>query len=72
MYKEDIYYCPVCHGYGAIKAPKKIGAYTDIKAKAAKILQKNGFSVREIMNLMGYKSPLSIQLLLKKNTTKHK
>jgi hypothetical protein len=36
------------------------------KSNMAKELRNKGYSIREIMTIMGYKSPRSIQLLLKK------
>jgi hypothetical protein len=40
------------------------------KSIMAKKLKSDGYSFREIMKLMGYKSPRSIQLLLKKEFKK--
>lgn len=59
--------CPVC-GIGKIDAPKFDPEKKDelaIKRKAANTLRAANFSIREIMRLLGYKSPLSVQLLLK-------
>jgi hypothetical protein len=56
--------CPLCEGVGEItpfntmKIEKKI--------VLAKTLNDNGLSIRDIMKIMGYKSPRSIQIMLKK------
>lgn len=57
--------CPICKGSGKIKGAKKT-AETRKRRRAdiAKRLKEEGYSIREIMALMGYKSPQSITLLL--------
>lgn len=53
--------CPICKGTGKIKLP-----YTQttddviLKKMMAKVLRKEGFSVRQIMKFLGYKSPRSV------------
>lgn len=57
--------CPVCKGVGQIVAPKPsedIGK----KVRAAKELKKAGFSFREIMKFMNYKSTRSVSYLFEK------
>ncbi len=61
--------CPVCKGKGFLVKPKK---QSDIKLKiqAASILRKNKYSIREIMALLGYKSPRSVQYILNRKCEK--
>lgn len=61
--------CPVCLGWGELDAPKPDKQMSD-KVKAAKALKKAGFSFREIMKLMDYKSPRSVSYLLEKGNKK--
>lgn len=56
--------CPVCEGEGKIEAPSLKQKMMEEKRKIAKSLQDQKYSIREIMRLMGYKSPRSIQQLL--------
>ena len=51
-----------------LKIPPPNLKQKNIKEKSimAKKLRDNKYSIREIMNIMGYKSPSSIQLLLEK------
>lgn len=59
--------CPICHGKGELDGPKNIPK--DLLKKKedwAKLLRGEGYSIREIMQIMNYKSPLSVQMLLKK------
>lgn len=54
--------CPVC-GVGEIKAPKetiKKQRERAIKRVVVKALHKEGFSIREIMRFVNYKSTRSI------------
>lgn len=55
--------CPVCKGKGFIIKPKK-QPDRQLKIQAASILRKNNYSIREIMSLLGYKSPRSVQYIL--------
>lgn len=57
--------CICCKGTGKIDKPKK-QSDLQIKINAAKTLRKAGYSIREIMNLLGYKSPQAIQYILEK------
>ena len=58
--------CPICNGSGKIVAPNKMPDNAQAeRADIAKRLRERGYSIREIMRLMNYKSPLSITLLLK-------
>lgn len=56
--------CPACNGTGKV-IRKKDKHF--IKRDAIKKLQDDGYSIREIMKQMGYKSPSTITHYLKKN-----
>ena len=55
--------CPLCK-IGNINPPNKNQFI--VKKKAIYLLRQNGYSIREIMNIMGYKSPHTVQHYLKK------
>lgn len=55
--------CPVCKGKGLISVPARRG--TPDNGVMAMLLRDAGYSVREIMRFLNYKSPRSIQVLLK-------
>jgi len=55
--------CPICKGKGKIITPRKQSNH-QMKVKAVLILRKENYSIREIMSLLGYKSPRSIQCIL--------
>lgn len=57
--------CPICKGSGKVVAPKPEKKIAD-KVKQAKSLKKAGFSFREIMQIMEYKSTRSVSYLLEK------
>jgi hypothetical protein len=54
--------CPMCDGIGKLK----YYSTNDEKVKIARELRAKGFSYRQIMSSMGYKSTHSVQNLLKK------
>lgn len=59
--------CPICKGHGEILPAKKTSeARQRRRSDIANKLRAEGYSIREIMALMGYKSTTSVQLLLKK------
>lgn len=63
--------CPVCKGSGKLPHPK-LGKRRDETAGVAlsvmaKSLREQGFSLREIGGFLGYPSPRSVQMLLKKH-----
>lgn len=59
--------CPICDGTGNIKAPKNsTEARKRRQSEVANKLRSEGYTIREIMALLGYKSTTSVQLLLKK------
>ena len=57
--------CPICKGTGKIEKP--FHSYIT-KRIMARLLKKEGYSIRQIMKFLDYKSPQSIQGLLKKET----
>jgi transposase len=57
--------CPICKGSGTLNAPTFKQKALQEKRKTAISLKKQGYSIREIMKIMGYKSPRSIQTLIK-------
>ena len=56
--------CPICRGSGKLKAPHQKQKFMREKEVTANNLRKLNYSIREIMDIMGYKSPRSIQVLL--------
>jgi hypothetical protein len=59
--------CPTCKGKGELEKPKStIPARQRRRSDIANKLRSEGYTIREIMALMGYKSTTSVQLLLKK------
>lgn len=58
--------CPICKGTGKYDLPKKMQVDSaEIKKRLAVELRAKGYSIRQIMTALGYKSPISIQLMLK-------
>lgn len=55
--------CPICKGRGEITPPRRKG--TPDNRVMAGLLRKEGYSIREIMRFLNYKSPRSVQELLK-------
>jgi hypothetical protein len=60
--------CPICKGTGELKEPhaRWVGKVADKKVMAI-LLRKEGYSIRQIMKFLEYKSPESVQSLLKTN-----
>lgn len=58
--------CPICHGKGEIDKATMRGKFLDKKESVCKLLKAEGYSVREIMNLLGFKSPRAVQYYLDK------
>lgn len=58
----------MCSGTGKIPVFKTAKNYT--KVILAHALRKDGHSIRDIMKLMGYKSPRSVQYLLEQRLKK--
>lgn len=59
--------CPVCKGHGKIKPPGTQGRKSELVANnrvMAKLLVGAGYSLRETMRFLGYKSTRSIMLLI--------
>lgn len=65
--------CPICNGTGKVNPPNKdtkhVFEMVD-NSVMAKLLREAGYSLREIGKFLGYTSPRSIQLLLKKHGLK--
>lgn len=58
--------CPICKGKSEIEAPHLQQKMMRQKQDFVKILRKEGYSIREIMKVLGYKSPRSVAVLLEK------
>lgn len=52
--------CPVCKGTGKIPVPIN----RDLKKQAIQTLYKEGYGIRQIQRLLGYKSPQSVSFIL--------
>ena len=59
--------CPICNGTGEYELPlparMKVDK-TEIKKRIAIELHAKGYSIRQIMRALDYKSPRSIQVLI--------
>ncbi len=65
---DRIYYCPVCEGTGAFELPTKIKqSDLDIKRYLVGVMHKKGYSIRQIMRALNYKSPHSVHILINRN-----
>jgi hypothetical protein len=58
--------CPMCDGCGEIHAPEFKHKLMIEKRQTALRMREEGYSFREIMRAMGYKSMRSVQNLLGK------
>jgi hypothetical protein len=59
--------CPVCNGTGKLEIPKHREAdMVEVNQKIAKDLVGRGYSYRQVMRVLGYKSVRSVQYLLDK------
>lgn len=56
--------CPICEGTGKLKAPKDKRAPTN--RIMAELLKEQGYTIRQIMEFLKYKSPRSVTYLLDK------
>jgi SOS-response transcriptional repressor LexA len=63
--EENKIKCPMCEGCGEIDKPHFKQKKMDFKTATAKRMKKQGFSIREIMVAMNYKSPRSVDKLIK-------
>lgn len=64
MPKEKIK-CPICKGHGEVDGPANaVAARQRRQSDVAKKLKSEGYTVREIMALMGYKSTNSVSVLI--------
>ena len=54
--------CPICKGSGLIpqKCESRKSDVVQRKKKVSKVLHKKGYSYREIMKILGYRSPRTI------------
>ena len=60
--------CPVCKGKGCLPEPRKIERDRASEKKAmAKTLRANGYSIRQIADFLGWKSPRSAAMALMEN-----
>jgi hypothetical protein len=60
--------CPVCKGKGELPEPRQAGRDRSKERRdMAKVLRKNGYSIRQIANFLGWKSPRSVVLALDDN-----
>ena len=58
--------CPVCRGTGKFELPHRMAIdKMELQKYLATELRKKGYSIRQIQVALGYKSPRSIQILLK-------
>ena len=57
--------CPLCSGHGKTPDIQDKKEILRIRKLLAKELRKQGYSIRKIQHTIGYKSPKSIQDILK-------
>jgi len=53
--------CYVCNGSGTINIP--VGRVQAEKRRAAAVLLDQGFGIREVARMLGYKSPSSVKYI---------
>lgn len=58
--------CPICNGTGKIISPNKLRDGGAEKIEKIKKLKHEGYSIRSIMKMMGFKSPSTIKYYLNK------
>lgn len=57
--------CPVCRGKGTLPVPfRGIKNQAELKKKMAAVLVHNGFSFRQIMKFLAWRSPGSVSRAL--------
>jgi transposase-like protein len=56
--------CPICKGTGKLEHPKHLNDMEE-KHAAVLLLYDNKFSIRQIMRIVGYKSPNTIQEIIR-------
>jgi hypothetical protein len=60
--------CPVCDGKGNVQLPNTINVDTlSIKRYMVKHLHEKGYSMRQIMRALNYKSTRSVSLIIHDN-----
>lgn len=63
--------CPICNGSGELPEPHdRIKDKKSERREAAKVLRAAGYSIRQIADFLGYKSPRSVVLALEEKKTK--
>ena len=63
--------CPACRGTGRICVAPQVRSDTEAKRIAAVALRDAGYSIRQTMRVLGYKSPRSVQDLLLESNMPH-
>lgn len=67
--KQHFDVCPICNGTGEYEQPHKMSIdMAEVKGRIARELHGKGYSIRQIMKALGYKSPRSIQLFIQNQT----
>lgn len=62
---DRAYNCPVCKGAGVFELPKKIKESDyEIKKFLVKYMHQKGYSIRQIMRGLNYKSPQSVSKII--------
>ncbi|TXH57567.1 MAG: hypothetical protein E6Q97_04315 [Desulfurellales bacterium] len=62
--------CPICKGSGHLPEPKSTQQNAaKQKARMAKVLRDNGFSLRQIQSFIGWKSVRSVTEAIEKETS---
>lgn len=58
--------CPLCKGFGVLDGGQKIRdeKLSVFRKKSVLLLHDEGFSFREIMGVLGYKSPRSVAAII--------
>lgn len=61
---KKIIKCPVCKGKGEVISPKM--PESELRAEMVKILLKEGFGLREVQRMIGFKSPTAVSYIKNK------
>lgn len=59
--------CPVCQGTGLIEKPLS-AEDSEVKRRMVRVLVNEGFSYRQVMKFLGWKSPRSVSVALGRDT----
>lgn len=68
MSNHRIEKCPLCNGSGSVKVKEPVDR--DAHKEIAVLLRSKGYTLRQIMVMLGYDHPQSIAHLLKKKKSK--